>query len=92
MFAGVDGVVAVEIEGGDAASRLYASAQRQVTGLTPTPGIGDEALLEPDGTAIVAIKGHIGVFITALLNDKTAADLRTGCVLLANLVFSRAKS
>jgi hypothetical protein len=92
LFVGKDGIVAVEIAGGEGASRLYASAQQKVAGLAPTPGVGDQALLEPDGTAIVAIKGHIGVFITALLNDETAGDLSTGCVRLAKLVFSRAKS
>lgn len=92
VFAGKDGIVAVEIAGGEGASRLYASAQQKVQGLAPIPGVGDQALLEPDGTAIVAVKGHIGVFITALLSDVTAADLSTGCVLLAKVVLSRAKS
>jgi hypothetical protein len=89
LFAGKDGIVAIEIEGGERASQLYARAQQQVPGMSPRPGVGDEALLAPDGTALVAMKGQVGVFITALLNDETAAGLSAGCVRIVSVAFSR---
>jgi hypothetical protein len=89
LFTGKDGIVAIEIAGGDRASQLYARAQQQVAGMSPRAGVGDEALLAADGTALVAIKGHVGVFITALLSGETAAALSAGCVLLVNVAFSR---
>jgi hypothetical protein len=86
---GQNGLVAIEMVSGDNASRFYTGGQQKLAGLAPIPGVGDEALLETDGTAILAIKGHIAVFITALLSNERSADLGKGCALLANLVFSK---
>ena len=86
---GQNGLVAIEVVSGDKASRFYTSGQQKLAGFAPVQGVGDEALLETDGSAILAIKGHIAVFITALLSNETSADRGNGCVLLANLVFSK---
>ena len=86
---GQNGIVAIEVVFGDMASRFYENGQQKLTGLAPVSGVGDKAVLKTDGSAILAIKGQIAVFVTALLSDETAADRGNGCVLLVNLVFSK---
>jgi hypothetical protein len=71
------------------ASSFYASGQQKLTASEPVSGVGDRALLETDGNAILAIKGKTAVFIAALLSDETAAELGNGCVALAKFVFSK---
>jgi hypothetical protein len=83
------GLVAIEVVSGDMASRFYTSGQEKLTGLAPISGVGDKAMLEVNGSAILAIKGQVAVFITSLLSDETATDLGNGCVLLVKLVFSK---
>jgi hypothetical protein len=86
---GQNGVVAIEVVSGDDASGFFTSGQQKLAGLAPIPGVGDQAFLETGGSAILAIKGHVAVFITALLSNERSADLGNGCALLANLVFSK---
>lgn len=96
MYLGA-GLVGIEVESGATAPNFYATAEQKFTlepaqggsNAAPVSGVGDRALLAADGTAILAIKGKIAVFITALLPAAAAADLRSGDVLLAKLVFSR---
>src|SRR5487761_160787 len=101
MYLGAGGIgaglVGIEVESGATALNFYATAEQKFTlapaqggsNAAPVSGVGDRALLAADGTAILAIKGKIAVFITALLPAAAAADLRSGDVLLAKLVFSR---
>lgn len=86
------GLVAVEVVSGDMASQFYANGQHKLNSYNSVSGVGDRALLETDGNAILAIKGHIAIFVAALLSDETAADLGDGCVLLAKFVFSKTSS
>jgi hypothetical protein len=83
------GLVSIEIATGNSAASLFTSGQRRLTSSTPTAGVGDQALIATDGTAILAIKGTFAVFIFASINDETAIERGNGCVALAKLIFSR---
>ena len=83
------GSVAVEVVSGVMASTFYANGQQKLTSAAPVSGVGDKALLEADGSAILAIKGQIAVFIAALLTDETVAERGDGCVRLVKLVLSK---
>mgnify|MGYP001432945912 CR=1 FL=1 len=88
-FVGQHGIVAVEVVSGSAARHFYVGSQKKFTGWMPAPGIGDEAILASDGSGLLAIKSQIAIFVTALLNNETEADLGNGCVLVAKQVFSK---
>jgi hypothetical protein len=84
-----DGLVGIEIVSGAMAPDFYANSYQKFKGAATVSGVGTQASLASDGTAILAIKGKTAVFITAPLTGETAAELGSGCVLLAKLVFSR---
>ena len=83
------GIVSVESATGDSASSFFTSGRQRLTSSAPISGVGDQALVATDGTAILAIKGTIAVFIFASISDETAAERSNGCAALAKRIFSR---
>jgi hypothetical protein len=82
-------IVSVEIGTGDDASSFFTSGRQRLTNSAPIAGVGDQALIATDGTAILAIKGTTALFIFASLSDETPTQGSSGCASLARLIFSR---